>query len=230
MTATAPGPIIAIIGSDGSGKSTVGEALAAWIGARRPAALCHLGKKTGDVGRALRRMPVVGGGIDRTLVRHADSTRAEAGPGLLTALVTYRLSMRRVRKFRRMLRLRAAGTVIVADRYPQVAVPGPKMDGVHFTAARPRNPLVRRLARRERRLYAWMAGHVPDLVIRLNVDLATAAARKPDHRYSSLAQKVAIVPRLSFGGAPIVELDATEPLEAVLAQAKAAVAEVLGFD
>lgn len=223
------GKLIAIVGSDGAGKSTVGEALVAWLREQRPVAMYHLGKKTGDVGRALRRMPAVGGGIDRTLVGRAENARKAHGPDAITALVTYAISMRRVRKFKRMMATRRTGMTIIADRYPQVSVLGPKLDGPHFIVERPRSRIARLLARRERRFYEWMASYPPDLVIRLNVDLATAAARKPDHRYSSLAAKVAIVPTLSFSTAPIVEIDSTQPLATVLATAKRAIAETLGL-
>ena len=72
-----------------------------------------------------------------------------------------------------------------------------------------------------------MASYVPDLVIRLNVDLETAFARKPDHKYESLRQKVAATPKLKFNGAKIVDLSSLDPLETVIAQAKAAIAEML---
>ena len=87
--------------------------------------------------------------------------------------------------------------------------------------------LVGLLARAEHRRYAAMVAHRPDLVLRLNVSLDVAVARKPDHRLSSLARKIADVPRLTFEGAPIVEIDAEQPLEQVLAQARAAIAERL---
>lgn len=224
------GPVIAIIGSDGAGKSTVGNALLAWLRESRPVELCHLGKQTGNVGRALARMPLLGGRVDRTLVHKAGHVHDETGPGALIALATYMLSMRRVRRFRRMLAVRRKGVTVIADRYPQTSVLGPKLDGPHLVAPTNRNIVARLLARRERRLYDWMASYRPDLVIRLNVDLPTAAARKPDHRYSSLAAKVSIVPRLSFNGAPIVDIDAGQPLETVLAQARQAITEMLSRD
>ena len=40
-------PIIAVVGSDGSGKSTVSEELLKLMSSYRPTALCHLGKQTG---------------------------------------------------------------------------------------------------------------------------------------------------------------------------------------
>lgn len=217
-------PLIAIVGSDGSGKSTVGAALLAWMRETRPTELHHLGKQTGNIGRAIARWPLVGGRLDRTIADKAGGARAPGGPSAVTAAIIYAFSMRRVWRFRRMLRARRQGIAILADRFPQTAVPGP-MDGLGLAGATAGLP--RLLAGRERAHYAWMEQFRPDLVIRLNVDLATALARKPDHRPSSLQIKVADVPRLTFNGAPIVDLDATQPLDEVIEQAKAAIRPVL---
>lgn len=225
MTEPHASPLIAIVGSDGSGKSTVSEALLAWMRERGPTELHHLGKQTGNIGRAIGRWPLVGRRLDRAIGKKAGGARAPGGPGTFTALVIYAFSMRRVRRFRRMLADRRRGIAILADRFPQTAVPGP-MDGLGLAAATG-GGLRRLLARRERGHYDWMERHRPDLVIRLNVDLATALARKPDHRPSSLRTKIADVPRLTFAGAPIVDIDATLPLDEVIARAKAAIAAIL---
>jgi thymidylate kinase len=221
----AQGPLIALVGSDGAGKSTVGEALLAWLRARGPAELCHLGKQTGNIGRRIARWPLVGRRVRGALDRKADTAKAPGGPGLATAIALYLFSMRRVRRFRRMLRLRADGVAILTDRYPQDEVAGP-MDGpaLGLTAA---SPLVRALAVRERRHYAWMSAHRPDLVVRLTVDLDTAVRRKPDHRASSLSIKIRDLARLTFGGARIVDIDARQPIDRVIDEAQRAIAAAL---
>lgn len=220
-------PLIALVGSDGSGKSTVGAALLDWMRARRPTELCHLGKQTGNVGRAIARWPLIGRRVNKSLTKKADSARQPGGPGTITAIAIYLFSMRRVRRFRRMLALRGRGIAILTDRFPQIEVPGP-MDGLGLSLATPRNRFVRRLAERERRHYRWMVAHKPDLVIRLRVDLATAMARKPDHRAASLQTKIADLARLDFGGAPIVDIDATQPLDHVLDRARQAIGGLPG--
>ena len=225
MTEPTLAPLIAIVGTDGSGKSTVADALLAWMREQRPSALHHLGKQTGHIGRAIAQWPLVGRRLDRTIVRKAGVAPNSKGPDTLGAIVIFAFSMRRVRRFRRMLADRRRGIAILADRFPQTAVPGP-MDGLGLSRAAPTG-LPRLLARRERAHYEWMEQYKPDLVLRLNVDLATALARKPDHRPSSLETKINDVPRLTFNGAPIVDLDATLPLAEVLAQAKAAIATVI---
>lgn len=218
-------PLVAVVGCDGSGKSTLTEELQAWLGAQRPTVTCHLGKQSGNIGRVIARLPLLGGRLDKSIHAKARKAQGEKGPGLLAALVIYAFSLRRMRRFQRMTRLRAQGHVIIADRFPQIGVPGP-MDGPGLAAAQPHG-LVGVLARSERRMFERMVAQAPDLVLRLNVSLEVAAARKPDHRFSSLARKVADVPRLRFGDAPVVELDAEEPLEQVIARARAAVSGLL---
>ena len=219
-------PLVALVGCDGSGKSTVGAALLAWMQERGEARLCHLGKQTGNIARAVARWPIVGGRFDKAITTGTKSAR-QRGAGVFAALAVYLFSMRRVRRFRRMLAIRRSGVAILADRFPQMAVPG-SLDGLGLARVQPRTAFARMLARRERRHYEWMTSYRPDLVIRLNVDLATALARKPDHKPSSLATKIADVPRLSFNGAPIVDIDATQPIDSVVAEARRALAALLG--
>lgn len=218
-------PLIAIVGTDGSGKSTVATALLAWMRERYPTELHHLGKQTGHIGRAIARWPLVGRRLDKAIVRKAGVAPESDPPGTIAAIVIFAFSMRRVRRFRRMLAARGRGVAILTDRFPQAAVPGP-MDGPGLARVRGAG-LPALLAARERKHYAWMESVAPDLVLRLNVDLATALARKPDHRASSLQTKIADVARLSFNGAPIVDLDATRPLDEVIARCKAAIEDVL---
>ncbi|WP_240554476.1 nucleoside/nucleotide kinase family protein [Acetobacter cibinongensis] len=219
-------PVIALVGSDGSGKTTVGTALFAWMSAQQPTRFCHLGKQTGSWGRAIARIPFVGRKVDKRIVHKASNTRREKGAGTLTALVIFALSMRRLVRFLRMRRLHREGYSILTDRFPQASVPGP-MDGPGLVARNPKNGMVKALTYGEQKIYEWMAKFRPDVVLRLNVDLETALARKPDHRPEALRQKVSDVPRLTFNGAPVVELDATQPLETVLATARTHVSAVM---
>ena len=93
-------PLIALVGSDGSGKSTVGAALIGWMRSSRPTELCHLGKQTGNIGRWIARWPLVGRRVDRTLATKADRAKEPGGPGVATAVLIYLFSMRRVRRFK----------------------------------------------------------------------------------------------------------------------------------
>lgn len=219
-------PLIAVVGADGSGKTTLAQSLLAWMETLQPTRLCHLGKQTGNWGRKIASLPVYGRAIDKKVLDRAASARAESGAGLPTATVIFMLSMRRVLRFVRMRRLHSKGYAILTDRFPQAYVPGP-MDGPGLVARWPHGWVTRKLTSIEQKLYNWMATYKPDLVIRLNVDFETARARKPDHRPDSLMRKIEDVPRLRFDGSPILDLSARAPFEETLEQAKAAILLVL---
>ena len=53
-------PLIAVIGSDGSGKSTVCEHLITVVEKYGAAERVHLGKQAGNVGRAVTKLPLMG--------------------------------------------------------------------------------------------------------------------------------------------------------------------------
>lgn len=223
-------PLIAVIGCDGSGKSTVSEHLLSWIRGYGPAASVHLGKQSGNVGRAIARLPMVGAAMDRVIQRKTVAVnkriKDDRQPSLLPALVISAFTLRRRRRFRRMLALRRRGLIVVTDRFPQIEVPG-AYDGPGFPPVDGGSPLVLSLARREFSLFEWMASHRPDLVLRLNVDLDVACARKPDHRREALARKIIVTPMLTYSGARVVDIDANQPLDRVIADAEAAVAAVM---
>lgn len=222
-------PLIAIIGSDGSGKSTVSEHVLDWARKFGPAEAFHLGKQSGNIGRALSQLPLVGSLLDRKITKESvrkDKLRGEKSPKFSTVLVIYVFLLRRVYRFKRMLATWHTGVIIVADRYPQLDLPD-AYDGTGLSVTATGNPIVRWLARRERQRFEWMTSFRPDLVIRLNVDLDTACARKPDHKREALARKIAATPQFTFNGAPIAEIDSSRPLAEVLEAAKAAVTRTL---
>ena len=224
------GPMIAVIGCDGSGKSTVSEKIVVWANSYGPASTVHLGKQAGNVGRALTSLPLVGKLIGRFIGQKKFSLREPRArnktPGILAALVASIFTLRRVLRFRRMLALRRQGFIVITDRFPQLDYPT-YFDGPVLPETAHGSFFVRWLARHERKAFEWMTSYRPDLVIRLNIDLDTACARKPDHIRRKLQRKIEITPLLKFNGAPIVEIDSIQPLEQVLIEAREAVTRFL---
>lgn len=218
-------PLIAVIGCDGSGKSTVCEHLMTHLNKYGPSVRVHLGKQAGNVERAVIKLPLLGKMLARTIRRNKIKT-AKALPGTLPAAVIMFFVLRRLRRFRHMLACRRRGLIVVTDRFPQVQLPN-TYDGTVFSAAASGSWAVNWLARQERRAFHWMAQQKPDLVIKLHVDLEVACARKPDHQPESLAKKIAVTPLLTFAGAKIVDIDANQPLNKVLEMAVKAVADFM---
>ncbi|MCJ2182664.1 hypothetical protein MTR62_08175 [Novosphingobium sp. 1949] len=218
----APARCVALVGCDGSGKSTLAHDLVARLGQHAPTTSVYLGLGTGELGRRLARMPVIGPLVGRFFTRKAAGVHDNPEgrlPGPATALVMLGFSLARRHRFRRVAALRGRGIQVVTDRYPQAEVAG-AFDGPGLAWTRKGATLSEALARRERAIYQAMAALPPTLVIRLNVDIDTALARKPDHDRALLEKKVAVMAKLTFGGARIVEVDATRPypeaLETVL--------------
>jgi len=202
-------PIIAIVGSDGSGKSTVGQEILHFMSGYRPTKLCHLGKQTGNLRRAMRQHSL-GSKVDSRIKKVGESAQRN-GVSFPVALVMFAASMRRVVRFSRMFFFHCMGRAILTDRYPQI-VEYREMDGPVLSGRQLADVGAKMLMHLELWLYKKMAALRPDVVLRLNVDLETAARRKPDHLVSSLEKKIQVVPKLTFNGAPIVDLDSREPL------------------
>lgn len=220
-------PLIAVVGSDGSGKSTLSADLLVHIQQTRAAESGYLGLGSGEQGRRIGRWPVIGPPLHRFLDGIADKLREpnEPIPGTLAARYALNKSKKRRAKFDALLAQRRAGKVIVTDRYPQLEVPG-LHDGP-ILAGRATSKRLAAMQGEERALYAEMAAYRPTLVIRLHVDVDTVMLRKPDHDRALITRKVETVPQLAFNGAPIVDIDATIPYAEELALATAAVDKAL---
>jgi hypothetical protein len=221
--------VIAVTGCDGAGKSTLSEDLHSRLDPGVPVEWLYLGQSSGNIARWIENLPLVGPRLERYLKSKASRAHDEKThtPGIATTLVIFILSYWRAHKFRHMLRLNRRGVVVITDRYPQAEVPGFHFDGAGLGAVNAETWLGRKLSAREQRLYQWMASHIPALIIRLNIDADTAHIRKPDHKLSILQDKVAILPKLLFNGADILDLDGRDPydqvLNAALSAARAAI-------
>ena len=213
--------VVAVTGCDGAGKSTLSEDLLSNLHTEGPIEWLYLGQSSGNIAEWIRNLPIIGAPLGRYLVGKANRAHSEktTGPDTATTVVIFILSHWRAHKFRRMLRLCRRGVVVITDRYPQAEVPGFYFDGAGLGAVNVESWLGRKLAAREQRLYQWMASHVPALVIRLNIDADTAHIRKLDHKLSMLQDKVAIIPKLDFNGARILDLSGLDPYEQVLEEA-----------
>lgn len=221
--------VIAVIGCDGSGKSTLTMDLFNYLQSKQTVELIYLGQSSGNIAHWIKSLPIIGAPFERYLVKKAERAhdKKNSAPDGATIIVIYLLSLWRAHKFRRVLKLSQKGITVITDRYPQAQVPGFHFDGVGLIAEHQQSWLGSKLAAREQRLYAWMSSHLPALVIRLNIDAETAHARKPDHKFSTLQAKAATIPSLHFNGAQILDLSSLDPYANVLASATKAVHQIL---
>lgn len=219
-------PLIAIVGTDGSGKTTLCQILLTWMQQKRPTALCHLGRQTGNIGRTIARVPFIGRKIDKKVQTQTHKAKKDKGPNGLLAIAIFAFSLRRVFRFCKMLRIRKRGIAIITDRFPQVSV-REGLEGPDLSLENPKSFIANYLTKIEWQLYRWMADHKPDLVIRLNVDIETAMKRKPDHKPASLERKITSLSKITYNGAPIIDIDATLPLQEVVKKAQKAIDDII---
>ena len=217
--------VFAVVGCDGTGKSTLTHDLFDRLRSQGPAYRRYLGLVSGETGDKIKELPFIGVRLENNL--HKKANRAldmeKKLPGTGTSLIMYVLSLWRALLMLRVIRKSRRQVKVITDRYPQVEIPGFHYDGPGLTMDRSSNWLVRKLATQEQKLYRWMAKHQPSVVIRLNIDAEAAHARKPDHDMGELRDKIAVMNRLTFNGARICDIDATAPYPQVLEAALEAI-------
>src|SRR5437879_1088983 len=210
------GAVIGVVGSDGSGKSTVVGEVSRWLGEFLSAGTIHGGNPPPSVSTALPRLllPLLrrmmpGYRSTRIELRAAVATEPAAmrtGPLFLFALRAVMLAYERKKLLIRAHRKAANGTLVLSDRYPtrQPGVPEGAM--LHFLREDPRS-LYRWLARVEERTYEEIPQ--PDLILRLDVPLELAVQRnltrsKPGGPEPTeyLRQRHAKSSELEFAGVP----------------------------
>ena len=217
-----------MVGCDGTGKSTLTRDLVKALKLERPTEWHYMGLVSGETGNKIKQWPIIGPRLERRLAKKTEVAQdmRNQSPPPWAALIMYGFSLWRASHLKKVRRIAKSGVLVITDRYPQSEVTGFYYDGPGLGIGRSKHWLIKRLALREQRLYEQMATWRPELVIRLDIDLDTAFARKPDHRPIELRDKIEIMTRLQFNGARIVDLDARRPYLEVLDAALAAVKTV----
>ena len=223
------GLVVAVVGADGSGKSTLSRALAHAF-ARRPDAV-HVYFGSGDGPSSRLRWPlrqarrVVLGRKGASPARQGAKARHPTAFRTGRAAWALALAQEKRAKLRGVARARARGAMVVCDRYPQAQFPGTNDGPLLHGWATSRSRVKRALAAWEARPYELADRTPPDLVLRLQVDQTTAGERRPGHGQDYLSTRLRVVEQLAFPGATfgVVELDATRPYATVLATARKAV-------
>jgi hypothetical protein len=218
------GCVVAVLGVDGSGKSTTVAAIRAWLGAEVDVIPIYFG--TGDGRPSLLLLPLK---LLTPVVMpflkakpkgasHGKITNSAPGP-LYSVLLTIWATVLAMEKRRKLLAARrgaSRGIIVLTDRYPQDEIP-------HFNDG----PLLSRLTgvphwlrRFEAGAYALARRLPPDLVIKLKVTPETATRREPDMDQAVIRKRIVEVEQLTFSGARVASVDAEQPLAEVIRAVK----------
>jgi hypothetical protein len=218
------GIVVAVIGVDGSGKSTLTAEIRAWLGSEIDVLPTYFG--TGDGRPSLLLLPLK---LMVPLITPLLGTKPKGAshgsvssrpPGVLySMLLVLWATVLTVEKRLKLLAARRAagrGMVVVADRYAQNEIldfnDGPLMPRVKGAP--------RWLRRFEERPYALASRLPPELVIRLQATPEALAAREPDMDVAVIRDRLAALRRLTFPGARVVDVDAEQPLAEVIRATK----------
>lgn len=214
----ATGKVIAVIGSDGAGKSTAVERLRELFD-DFDVAHVHMGKPSKSIVTRVVKTPI------RQLRRFGlfASTRMPAwtDPGTenlgTVFAIWHTLTARdRARAAKRAHRLAAQGVIVITDRWPMDRLrlmDAPRLDN---DALRRRGWLMDRLADREATYYQRVG--LPDVGIVLLVDADTAVARRRDEPEDFVRRRAEDFASIDWTGSNVTIVDATQTLDATFGQ------------
>jgi hypothetical protein len=218
------GAIVAVIGSDGAGKSSVSGLLYSWLRPKVDVIPIYFG--SGDGPSSLLRRPLklaldlkqrssVPSQLDPEARRAREVSLARA----LWALV---LAREKRSKLRTAARARERGLIVICDRYPQVQVEGVNDGPLLWRWRTSPSGLKRALARWEDEIYGLAETLVPDVVVRLLVTPETARTRRPGDDPRELEFRTQLIKNMRFDGARsgVIDVDADADLEAVMLEVK----------
>ncbi len=227
------GALVAIVGGDGAGKTTVVDGLSSWFASEHiDSTTMHMGKPSWSALTAIVKGSLkLAAATKRTPTSSAKSLRSSlsAGEGGLSVrnrarLVWEVLTARdRFRTYRRARRLATNGAIVICDRYPLPEVS--LMDGA--VTGRLKDPSAwgrwaAWLAGLERRYYERIRD--PDTLIVLRVDPDTAVERRRGiEPESSVRPRSEEIWGIDWSGTSAIVIDAASPKDDVLSEVKATI-------
>ena len=235
MTLFNGGNTIAIIGSDGAGKSTIIQHVMAWLSWRLTTRTYYMGSSqpsfTTDLLKRIAKTAQLGrNGCRRFLGEKNIATRTmQKISRPLTSLLFLAEAKDRYNRYLAGQREAAAGSIVFYDRFPLSAVHinGRIVDGPRIAPLNKEDmsPLVMKLAQAEEKIYQNILP--AESVFVLQVSLETALTRKPDHKPEMLAAKNQAIRQMTRDNIELIDIEVEKPLDQVLLEVKSILWDLL---
>ena len=207
------GLVLALIGGEGSGKSTYARELLSWLGPEFPTLRAHFGSPPKSL---LTRVATAALEVQRSIDRWL---RHSPQPGSYLALLQHLCTARdRFRLYQRVHRFAVCGGIAVCERYPI------RQNYVHVAPCIPdllpekAGWLAGQFRRAEASYYQHMIG--PDALFVLKLDPELAVLRKPGEPADYVRARNRVVWDTDWTTSPAHLVDAGRPLPEVLRELK----------
>jgi thymidylate kinase len=234
------GAVIAFVGPEATGKSTLLAEVKNWLGEHLVVEQIHAGKPRSTL---LTLMPNIllpalryllptsrSNQIETSRLANEQSKKSQEVYPLIFAIRSVLLAYDRRALLTRAFSRASNGSIILCDRYPSLSKEAPDGSQLqHFDLSPNRYPIRHFLARVEKRLYQEIP--MPDLVISLSVPMEVALMRnktrgkEEPEEYVRLRHSQTSNP--NFGNTPVCNISTDQPLEQTVLEVKKTIWESL---
>lgn len=229
------GVVVAVIGADGSGKSTVTKDIRVTFEKKLDVCRIYFGRGDGRISfsrKLLRKLKGIVKPEKKKKNKSSDVKEIakpkiaykEPGKGFVASVYKIIEALlvaheKRV-NLNRMNTARSKGMLVICDRFPQNQIMGYNDGPLLYHLVDSSNPFFKILARWEKSIYERSEKNPPDLLIKLIADAAIVEKRKPGETLmEKLEAKIEGIKSLRVNSA-MVTIDAAQPLQEVLYQVR----------
>jgi thymidylate kinase len=201
------GKIIALVGCDGSGKSSLSKDILSWLTYKIDTHYFYLGKN--PYIKSYNKIIVA-----KENILFRKSWLSGAVKKLIGGFYFVTLIRRKVAMLQLARKMKKQGSVVLCDRFPQQDIPGMN-DGPHLRQSK--NKWTSEL---EQHQFNQIKSLPADLIFRLQVSPETASKRKPEHDFEKIKIKSESMTKISFPGSVMINIDSNASYEQVLLSIK----------
>lgn len=212
------GTIIAFLGVDGSGKSTLINEINRWMSWKVDTYNLYFG--SGDGTSSLLRLPLKviaklrvkkrGNSLNMT---EEESNKKKKKLKLAKAIWAVTLASEKKKKFQQILKARNNGLIVLTDRYPQDQIKGFN-DGPLLSQWEDSKSLLKRsLYKYEKGVYNLSNIFQPDLFLKLKITEELSAQRKDDTPLYMIRKKIEAINSIKFDNSKEIIIDSSASVE-----------------
>jgi thymidylate kinase len=218
------GSVIAILGVDGAGKSTITKSIYKDWSKKIDMELAYLGTGDGKKNIIQKLLLLIKKNLGKKTTKISKNSDKKQNTKLKMKHIAWALAgaWYKRNEISRIQMITKRGAIVLCDRYPQNQFEeigdGPKLQSLRLSKSRWK----RMAAKLEFKCYEKFISFQPDLVIKLSVSEEVALARKPgDITAEIFKHKNKVLQELKFGqSTKVVTVDADQPLTEVIRRAK----------